>query len=302
MVDLNDVALFVQVVQAGSFAEAARRAGMPSNTLSRRIQQLEAALGARLLHRSTRKLTLTEAGVAFHARSADAVETLSDAAANLTDDGLLPSGKLRVAAAADFFQWFPMEWVAEFMRAHPRVRLEFVLSDARADLVAERIDVAIRAGAVLEPTLVARRIGAGDQTLVASPAYLQERGMPQSPQELPGHDCIVMSSATGRSSWRLDGPDGAIEVAVAGRLQANSAQALLRAAVAGLGIALLPAIMTAPHIRSGALLPVLPQFGVVGVDVHLVYQSRRQLPRAVQAFVEFTMAKMLEFGLVDRRP
>lgn len=293
MVDLNDVALFVQVVQAGSFAEAARRAGMPSNTLSRRIQQLEAALGARLLHRSTRKLTLTEAGAAFHARCVHSVETLSEAATDLTD-----GGRIRVAAAADFFHWCPVEWMAEFLRLHPKVQLEFVLSDARADLVAERIDVAIRAGEVLEPTLVARRIGTGQHSMAASPAYLQERGMPGAPQELSRHDCIAMPAPSGRTAWRLDCPDGAVEVPVSGRFHANSAQALLQAALAGLGIALLPDIMTAPYIRSGALVPVLPQCGVKGVDVHLVYQSRRQLPRAVQDFVEFTMAKMRESGLV----
>lgn len=298
MVDLNDVALFVQVVQAGSFAEAARRAGMPPNTLSRRIQQLEAALGARLLHRSTRKLTLTEAGEAFHARCAGSVENLSDAAASLAGDGLSPSGKIRVAATADFFNWFPVAWMAEFLRAYPKVQLEFALSDSRADLVAERIDVAIRAGEVLEPTLVARRIGTGQQTMVASQPYLQEHGMPQSPQELSQHDCIVMPAASGRTSWRLDGPDGVIETSVSARFHANSAHALLQAAIAGLGIALLPDIMTAPHIRDGTLMPVLPQFGVMGVDVHLVYQSRRQLPRAAQAFIEFVAAKMRESGLV----
>lgn len=298
MVDLNDVALFVHVVQAGSFAEAARRAGMPSNTLSRRIQQLEAALGVRLLHRSTRKLTLTEAGEAFHARSARSVESLSEAAAELADGSSSPGGKIRVAAAADFFHWCPVEWMAEFLHLYPQVQLEFVLSDARADLVAERIDVAIRAGELQEPTLVARRIGTGQHTMSASPAYLQKHGMPSSPQELPAHDCIVVPTASGRTSWRLDGPDGVVETAVSGRFHANSAHALLQAALAGLGIALLPDIMSAPHIRSGALVPVLPQFGVVGVDVHLVYQSRRQLPRAVQAFVEFTMAKIRESGMV----
>lgn len=298
MVDLNDVALFVQVVQAGSFAEAARRAGMPSNTLSRRIQQLEAALGARLLHRSTRKLTLTEAGAAFHARCAGSVETLAEAATDLADRGRSPSGKIRVAAAADFFHWCPVEWMAEFLRLYPKVQLEFALSDARADLVAERIDVAIRAGEVLEPTLVARRIGTGQQTLVASPAYLQARSTPFAPQELPAHDCIAAPSASGRTSWHLDGPEGTVEVPVAGRFHANSAQALLQAALAGLGIALLPDVMSAPHLRSGALVRVLPQFAVVGVGVHLVYQSRRQLPRAAQAFVEFTIAKIRESGLV----
>jgi LysR family transcriptional regulator AphB len=260
---------------------------------------LEAALGARLLHRSTRKLTLTEAGAAFHARCADSVGTLSEAAADLAEGGLSPSGKIRVAVAADFFHWCPVEWMAEFLRLHPKVRLEFALSDARADLVAERIDVAIRAGEVQEPTLIARRIGSGQLTMVASPAYLQEHGMPRSPKELSSHDCIVAPTASGHTSWRLDGPDGVIEASVSGHFQANSSYALLQAAIAGLGIALLSGIMSAPHIHSGVLTPVLPQFGVAGVNVYLVYQSRRQLPRAAQAFVEFTMAKMRESGMVQ---
>ncbi len=302
MVDLNDVALFVQVVQAGSFAEAARRAGMPSNTLSRRIQQLEAALGARLLHRSTRKLTLTEAGAAFHARCAESVETLADAATDLAEGGPSPGGRIRVAAPADFFNWFPVDWMAEFLRAYPKVKLEFALSDSRADLVSERIDVAIRGGAVQEPTLVARRIGTGRHSLVASPAYLAERGMPQAPEDLQAHDCIVMSSASGRPVWRLAGADGAgEEVAVSGRFHANSAQALLQAALAGLGIALLPDVMITSHIRAGRLATVLSPYGIAGVDLHLVYQSRRQLPRAVQAFVEFTMAKIRDSGLICLR-
>lgn len=298
MVDLNDVALFVQVVQAGSFAEAARRAGMPSNTLSRRIQQLEAALGARLLHRSTRKLTLTEAGGAFHSRCVDAVENLADATTELANDGQAPAGKIRVAAPADFFNLFSLEWVAEFLRAHPKVRLEFALSDVRADLVAERIDVAIRAGEVMEPTLVARRIGTGQNIMVASPAYLQLRDMPQSPDELSAHDCLVMPAGSGRATWRLVGPDGVTETSVAGRFHANSAQALLQAAVAGLGIALLPEVLTAAHVGAGNLIPVLPEYRVPGVNLHLVYQSRRQLPRAVQAFVEFATERMLTAGLV----
>lgn len=299
MVDLNDVALFMQVVHAGSFAAAARRAGMPSNTLSRRILQLEEALGVRLLHPSTRKLTLTEAGAAFHSRCADPMEALSAAATDLKEGGELPSGKVRVAAAADFFHWFQMDWVAEFLRAHPKVGLEFVLSDSRADLISQRIDVAIRAGRLEEPTVVARRIGTGRMGMVASPSYLEARGVPKSPDDRRMHDCILMPPTTGRASWRLDGPGGAVELPVAGCFEANSAHVLLQAAATGLGIALLPDVMTAPQVQSRQLVPVLPEFGVAGHEVNLVYLSRRQLPRAVKAFVDFAMARMVEAGLVQ---
>jgi DNA-binding transcriptional LysR family regulator len=298
MLDLNDVALFVQVVRAGSFAAAARRLGMPANSASRRIQQLEQQLGLRLMQRSTRKLTLTDAGATFYARCADQVEALSEAAQELSEGSQVPSGKVRVAATADFFYIFRMGLIAEFLAAHPKVRLEFVLSDERADLIEQGIDVAIRAGKVLEPTLVARRIGAGRLTLVASPPYLAVRGTPESVQALASHDCVTLPSTSGRTVWRLGGPDGATETQVAGRFSANTAQAMLEAVMAGLGIGLLPAVITSPRVRTGELVEVLPEHSVEGVDAYLVYLSRRQLPRAVSAFIEFMVAKMVDEGLV----
>jgi molybdate transport repressor ModE-like protein len=298
MLDLNDVALFVQVVRAGSIAAAARRIGMPANSASRRIQQLEQQLGLRLMQRSTRKLTLTDAGATFYARCADQVEALSEAAQELSEDGQVPSGKVRVAATADFFNIFRMELIVEFLAAHPKVRLEFVLSDERADLIEEGIDVAIRAGKVLEPTLVARRVGAGRVTLVASPAYLGARGMPESVQALASHDCVTLPSSSGHTMWRLDGPEGASQTQVSGRFSANTAQAMLEAVLAGLGIGLLPAVITSPHVSTGRLIEVLPDHSVEGIEVYLVYLSRRQLPRAVSAFIEFIVAKMVGEGLV----
>lgn len=297
MVDLNDVALFVQVVKAGSFAEAARRAGIPSNTASRRIQQLEEQLGLRLLHRSTRRLSLTDAGGAFYARCAEQIDAVSEAAAELAEGSQVPSGKVRVAASADFFYLFQMGWVTEFIAAHPKVRLEFVLSDARADLVSEGIDVAFRAGKVTEPTLVARRIGSGRVCMVASPAYLASRGAPTSVDDLAAHDCVATPPISGRTVWRLDGPKGSSEVQVNGRFYANTAHVLLQASVAGLGIALLPEVLMASYLRDGRLVEVLPEHCVKGLDLYLVYLSRRQLPRAVSVFIEFAMAKMVATGL-----
>ena len=298
MVDLNDVALFVQVAEAGSFAEAARRAGVPSNTASRRIQQLEEQLGLRLFHRSTRKLTLTDAGEGFYARCAREVEALSSAAVELSEGSQMPSGKVRVAAAADFFNWFHMDWVNEFLEAYPKVRLEFILNDARADLVAEGIDVALRAGKVSEPTLVARRLGSNRAFMVASPAYIAARGVPASVDDLALHDCLAVPPPTGRTIWRLEGPDGPTEVQVMGRFYANAAHVLLKASLAGLGIVLLPEMMIAAHLSSGELVQVLPDHVVKGLDIYLVYLSRRQLPRAVSAFIEFAKTKIVGTGLI----
>lgn len=302
MVDLNDVALFVQVVKAGSFAEAARRTGMPSNTTSRRIQQLEEQLGLRLLHRSTRKLTLTDAGEALYARSVDQIEAVAEAALELADGSQVPSGKVRVAAPADFFNWFEPAWIREFLADHPAVRLEFVLSDARADLIAEGIDVAVRSGPVTEPTLIARRVGSSRARLVASPAYLAARGTPQSFDELTTHDCLPRQSGSGRVIWRLDGPDGQVEMEARGRFHANSAMVLLKACLADLGVALLPEVMTLPHVRDGKLVQVLPDHGVNGLELFLVYQSRRHMPRALGTFIDFVMKRMLDSGLIAAVP
>lgn len=295
--DLNDIALFVQVVRSGSFAEAARRLGQPPNTVSRRVQQLETQLGTRLLQRSTRKLTLTSAGEAFHGRCAGAVDGLQEAGQELRLGSGEPTGSVRVAVPADFFDFFPMEWIAGFLAAHPRVRLDFVLSDARSDLIAERIDVAFRGGDVGDSGYVGRQLfAARGDCLVASPAYLAARGMPASLADLAGHDAIVASHAGSNSAWRLVGPDGAVHEVphTTGRFGANTAQALRRAAVAGLGIALLPAGMSRLDVQAGVLVPVLPHYQRKGQGLTVLYPSRRHLPLAVSAFIALVVDKLSE--------
>jgi len=298
VLDLNDVAMFVQVVRFGSFAEAARRLGVPPNTVSRRIQQLEAELGTRLMQRSTRKLTLTNAGLAFHERCAGAVDGLVEAGQELMTGGQEPSGLVRVAATADFFDFFPMEWVAEFLAAHPRVRLDFVLSDAKADLIAEQIDVAFRGGALPDSGYVGRQLfGPLSDGLVASRAYLAARGTPSTLQELADHDCVTPAHPSGRATWRLIGPDGVEEdVQVAGRFSGNTAQALRKATVAGLGIALLPPTMARLDMQAGLLVPVLPQYRRTSSGLSVLYPSRRHLPRAVSAFIGLVIERLGEAG------
>jgi DNA-binding transcriptional LysR family regulator len=294
MLDLNDVAMFVQVVRSGSFAEASRRLGVPPNTVSRRIQQLEAELGTRLMQRSTRKLALTSAGQAFHERCASAVDGLVDAGQELMTGSDEPSGLVRVATTADFFDFFPMEWVAEFLAAHPRVRLDFVLSDARSDLIAERIDIALRGGPLEDSGFIARQIsGARSDGLVASPAYIATRGTPTTLQDLADHDCMGFAHSGGRTLWRLSGPDGAEEeVQVSGRFSGNTAQAVRKATLAGLGIALLPPTMIRRDLREGLLVPVLPQYRRDAYGLNLLYPSRRHLPLAVSAFIDLVMEKL----------
>jgi DNA-binding transcriptional LysR family regulator len=294
MLDLNDIAMFVQVVRSGSFAEAARRLGLPPNTVSRRVQQLEAQLGTRLMQRSTRKLTLTSAGQAFHERCAGAVDGLIDAGQELVTGSHAPSGLVRVATPADFFDFFPMEWVADFLAAHPLVRLDFVLSDGKADLIADQIDVAFRGGPLRDSGYVGRQLlSPRSDGMLASPAYIAARGTPGTLQDLANHECVTSAHPSGRATWRLTGPDGVEEeVQVAGRFTGNTALALRKATVAGLGIALLPPNMARHEVQAGLLVPVLPQYQRTSGGMAVLYPSRRHLPPAVSAFIGMVMEKL----------
>ena len=291
MLDLNEVRMFVQVVRARSFAEAARRLGVPPNTLSRRIRQLEAGLETRLMQRSTRKLTLTAAGSAFFERCAPAVDGVLEAGKELAGGSQTVSGTVRIAAPADFLDFFKIEWVMQFLALHPKVRLDFVLNDARADLIGEAIDVAFRGGTVSDHQSIFRRLMSQSFNLVASPAYLQSRGSPRTLQELSRHDCLTASGRSGAATWTLRGPSGSEEVKVSGRFSANSARILINGCLAGLGIAFLPSVLIVPHIHTGRLIHVLPQYRRDGADLSVILPSSQQIPTAVLAFVEFAADK-----------
>lgn len=295
MLDLNDVALFVQVVRNGSFAQAARQLGMPSNTLSRRVQQLEAQLGARLLQRSTRKLTLTHAGQVFHDQCCGAVDGLFGAGQQLMTANQEPSGVVRIAAMADFFDFFPMQWVADFLQAHPRVQLDFVLSDARADLIADRIDIAFRGGILQDSGYVGRQlIAAGNEGLVASPQYLEKRGVPMRLEDLVNHDAVSFGHPSGITTWRLSGLDGVEQdVQITSRFNGNTAQALAAGDAGGVGHCLVAvghepdgSAGWAPGLFATGLLPrglwlacALPQsttFAAGGLGVHCIGDGKAQ--------------------------
>jgi DNA-binding transcriptional LysR family regulator len=292
MLDLNDVRMFVQVVRARSFAEAARRLGVPPNTLSRRIRELESGLDTRLMQRSTRKLTLTAAGQAFFDRCSAAVDGVLEAGKDLVAGSDTPSGSVRIAAPVDFLDFFNIAWVAEFLGKHPRVRLDFVLNDARADLFDEDIDVAFRGGRLRDMRSVFRQITSQHFNLVASPDYLAVRGHPKTLQELAHHDCLIVSTRQNSVTWTMEGPGGEEDVEVSGRFSASSARVLMKACLSGLGVALLPAMMIATDVRAGRLVHVLQAYRRDGADLNIVLPSRQHIPSAVSAFVEFAMVKL----------
>lgn len=294
MLNLNDVALFVEVAHAGSFAEAARSLRVPPATVGRRIQQLEAHLGARLIQRSTRKLTLTSAGLAFYEQCSPAIRELVETGQQQAINGEEPRGLVRVAAPACFFKLFKMEWIESFLEKHPLVKLEFVLSDALVDLIAERIDVALRGGPLQDSSYIARKIFTDYGGLFASPAYLAARGIPTDLRALRHHECVTaQSESCSHVTWRLQGPDGSEdEIRVGGRFAGNSIDVLREAACSGLGIAALPFAMAASDVESRKLTPVLPQYRLACCSFSAIYASRRQIPPAVTVFVDMVAEKL----------
>lgn len=291
MIDLNDLALFHQVVRAGSFAEASRRVGIPPNTLSRRIEQFESALGTRLLQRTTRKMALTDAGLSLFDRSAGPVEEALAAIGEIRDASPEPSGTVRVAVTADFFEFVPMEWIATFLAAHPKVRVDFILNDDHTDLIADGVDVAFRSGELKDSSLIARRLYASRLILVASPAYVRERGMPYSLQDLASHDCIT-SGKPGRTLWHVQDDEGHDSVSVRGRFGANTAKSQITAARAGLGVCRAPEPLVWPMLQDGSLVAVLPDVPQPRVDVFVVYPNRKHVPQAVSAFLDMTLSQL----------
>lgn len=294
MLDINAVAVFVQTVKAGSFAAAGRRLDQPANTVSRRVQQLEQQLGVRLLQRSTRKLSLTGAGREFFERCVAGIEDIENAQRSL-GEGAEVRGTVRAAVAADFFEFFPIERIRRFLAEHPRLKLEFLLSDAHVDLIEHSIDVAFRAGELEDSGYVARMLGVSqDLILVATPEYLRANGTPANVAVLADRDCVIAPSAQGRASWRLLGPDGVETVQVGGRFAANTLLSQVRAVRAGFGIGLVPRVVVREDLHEGRLLQVLPNYRRDGGGVHAVYPSRRQLPRAVAALTELVEGFFLE--------
>lgn len=296
MLDLNEIYFFVEVVQAGSFAEAARRLGMPASTISRYVQQLESELKSRLIVRTTRKLTLTAIGQAFYEQCARNVQELVQAGQQVADTHPEPAGPLRVALNNDFFDIFPTAWVSEFLASYPGVTLEFVVDNAYLDLMASGVDLALRRESMLDENATRRVLRAARRRLVASPGYIEARGMPKSVDELGQHDCLLISRNFGPGMWYLNGPQGRVGVEVQGRLQASTSRPVRQAAVAGLGIAFLFDLIAKRDLEAGRLVPVLDQYRSDATNFCAVFPNHRHIRRVATIFVDAVQNKLAEMS------
>lgn len=282
--DLNEIVLFGRVAQAGSFSGAARALGLPKSTVSRKVAALEERLGARLIQRTTRKLRLTDAGRRFFERVQRIAVEVDEAEQAVTELQAAPRGLLRVTAPLGFHMLGAV--AAELLRRHRELQVELVNTDRVVDLVDEGFDVAVRAGALADSTLVARPLGVIKRVLVASPGYLQRRRAPRLPADLAAHECVVFGVGAAPGVWTLHAGDERVEVRVPARLTVNDFEIVGEAARAGLGIAWMPEYLVAGELRRGRLRRVLRDWCSTEVPLHAVYPTARQLSPKVLAFVE----------------
>jgi DNA-binding transcriptional LysR family regulator len=291
--DLNQVALFTRVVEAGSFTAAAKHLGLPVSSVSRGIVHLEESLGARLLQRTTRKLSLTEAGRHFFDEVTGAMGALEEAAERVQDQRREASGLVRITLPVDLGDDFFARTVSEFCSAHPHVRIDVELSNRRVDLVQEGFDLALRGGKMEDSSLVGRKVADTDLGLYATSEYLARRGNPQSLAELAEHDCLSLRHMV--SGWVLTGPEGAETVKVKGPILANDFAVLTRTCSLGMGIALLP---TGAGLSCGRdrlslnLIRVLPEYVVGGGALWLLWPSARHMPMRVALFRDYLTAEI----------
>jgi DNA-binding transcriptional LysR family regulator len=288
MQNLTDIAIFVKVVELASFTAAAEALGMSQPVVSKAVTRLEEKLGARLLNRTTRRLSLTEAGSELYGRSVRALAEIENAELEVARFQTEPRGLLRVSAPMSFSILHLGPAVQAFLTRFPGVTLELSLDDRQVDLVEEGFDVAVRIGRLQDSNLIARKIAPCRQVLCASPAYLAQRGEPERPEDLLEHSCILYSLLSAPREWRLAGPEGELHtVPINGSIQSNNGLVNRAAALAGGGIVLLPTFYLGEQLRSGALKPVLCKFKPQELAVYAVYPERRNLMPKVRAFVDF---------------
>ena len=288
MENLADIAVFVRVVERGSFTTAADDLGLSRAVVSKYVSRLEERMGARLLNRTTRRLSLTEAGATLFEASRGALERIEEAQNVVARFQAEPRGRLRLSAPMSFGILHLGPAIVEFARRHPQVTLDLSLDDRFVNLVAEGFDVAVRIGALTDSTLVARKIGFTRAVACASPAYIAERGEPRTPEELGSHDCLIYSYLANANVWRFTSRERReIPVAVAGTLRVNNGIVLAEAALAGRGVLVTPSFYVAPMLRDGRLRRLLPEYRLPELGIYAVYPQKEHVPPKVRVFIDF---------------
>jgi DNA-binding transcriptional LysR family regulator len=288
---LVSMAVFVKAVEAGSFAAAGEALGMSSQLAGKHVRALEDYLGVRLLHRTTRRHRLTEPGRGFYERAQHILAEVEAARALAEEGRAVPRGRLRLNAPVTFGAHELSLALPAFLAAHPEVAVELTLSDRTVDLIDEGFDAVFRVGSLADSGLIARRLRPYAFMLCAAPAYLAAHGHPRTPAELQQHACLGFAHGAIRDAWRFHGPDGPIAVPVTSRFVVNNGQALLNAALAGLGLIYQPAALLEPDLAAGRLVRLLPDHEPPPRPMHLLHAPDRRITPKLRAFVDFALAR-----------
>lgn len=294
--DLTDLTLFAETARAGSFAAVAKARGTDPSTISRKVAALEASLGVRLFQRTTRSLSLTEAGDLYLARALPLIEELTRLGYEAREARSAPTGTLRLTASVTFGQAMILPLLPAFRQAYPDIRLECLFTDQNLDLIAERIDLAIRLAPAIEGDVIASRLMTTRYRVVASPDYLASAPPLETPQDLARHKLLLFTIRPFRTRWLFRDTTGTQEVPVSGDITISPAGAILDATLAGLGVALLPNYLTDPLIRAGRLTRLLTAWEVTATSFDTgawaVYPSRSFLPAKTRAMIDFLSAAL----------
>lgn len=284
--DLSRIRAFVQVFDSGGFSAAARQHGRSKALLSKYVTDLEDYLGVRLMNRTTRKLSLTEAGEAYYREASQLLQQLDDLDSAILDQTAAPRGLLRVSAPRNFGEMILGPAIFAFLTSHPDVTLDLRLEDRFVDLVEEGIDVALRISALQDSSLIARKIAEMHHWVVASPAFLNKHGEPKTPDDLRSMPCIIDTNLQGQANWRFQENGATLSVHVNGPVRVNSPLSARDAAIEGLGFALLPGYLAQRSIDAGELVPVLEGYLPGGSMLQAVYPHRRHLAGKVRALID----------------
>ncbi|MCU7807169.1 MAG: LysR family transcriptional regulator [Candidatus Thiodiazotropha sp. (ex Semelilucina semeliformis)] len=285
---LDSLESFVAVVEAGQFSAGAERLGVGKSVVSRRVSELEEYLGARLLQRTTRKLSLTDAGREFYPRALQLLEDLAEAEQSVSSGQRALSGRIRIATPLTFGLLHLKPLLNDFMQTHPGVILDMDMNDGQVDLIQEGVDLALRIGRLESSSMIALPLAPIRTTVVASPDYLATHGTPETPEDLSQHQGLCYSNLPEPQKWRMTDSTGKVHtVNMKPRLVVNNGDLILEAATAGLGICLSPTFIAYRAIREGHLKPILTDYQIPGATAYAVYPSRRFVPTRVRALVEF---------------
>jgi DNA-binding transcriptional LysR family regulator len=288
---VQELAVFVRAAESGSFSRAGRELGLSQPSVSRIIGELEARLGVKLLLRTTRQITVTDAGTLFLDRAREiltAFEDAEDAARGL--DSL--RGTIRIAIPVLYGTRAIIPRLPKFLAAHPMLQVEMAVVDARQDLVAEGADLAIRLGTLNDSAFGTRRLQTLERMVVASPSYLKAHGTPKTPADLASHDCIFGPGNFGRDSWSFTKNGAEASVNVRGRIHTDSGPGVFASVMAGLGVAMASTVMAGPEVKTGALIPLLRGYRLEPVEVHAIFPGGRRPSAKVRALIDFLVREL----------